>query len=92
MSDVKVTFRCDGCESTIAFPASEAGMVRDCPECGGWVDVPEVHRRSIHEAPATWGRLQEELNQRYMEENLRQQQANARQIERAERQQQRDAA
>jgi hypothetical protein len=81
MRDIKLTFRCEGCESTITFPASEAGMIRECPECGGWVDVPEATRRDPSEAGPTWQSLQEELNKRYLEESLRQQAEIARQID-----------
>jgi hypothetical protein len=44
MSHVKISLRCPGCDEVIAFPGSEAGTVQDCPECGGWVDVPELTR------------------------------------------------
>jgi hypothetical protein len=84
MSEVKLTFRCEGCGAVISFPSSETGMVRDCPECGGWVDVPEVVRQGTGEIPPTWGRsqsLQEELNARYFEEAVRQQGEITRQIE-----------
>jgi hypothetical protein len=87
MRDVKLTFLCEGCETTIAFPASEAGMIRECPECGGRVDVPEAIRRDPSESQQTLGGLQEELNRRYFEENVRQQGEMARQIEVADRHQ-----
>ncbi len=87
MRDLKLTFRCEGCESMIAFPASEAGMIRECPECGGWVDVPEATRRDPSESQHTLASFQEELNKRYFEENVRQQAEKARQIETTDRHQ-----
>ena len=81
MSEVKLTLQCDGCGASISFPSSEAGTVQDCPECGGWIDVPEVTRASALKSGPPWGSLQEELNARYFEECLRQQVENGRQIE-----------
>jgi len=87
MRDVKLASRCEGCEATITFPASEAGMIRECPECGGWVDVPEATRRDPSQTQHTWAGVQEELNKRYFEESVRQQSETARQIEIADRHQ-----
>jgi hypothetical protein len=81
MSDVKLTFRCEGCGATLSFPSSEAGTVQDCPECGGWIDVPEVTRQGAPKDGPPWRSLQEELNARYFEESVRQQAEVGRQIE-----------
>ena len=81
MSDVKLSFQCEGCGASVSFPSSEAGTVQDCPECGGWIDVPEVTRASGLKDGPPWRNLQEELNARYFEECLRQQAENGRQIE-----------
>jgi hypothetical protein len=81
VSDVKVSFQCEGCGASLSFPSSEAGTVQDCPECGGWIDVPEVTRAGELKSGPPWGSLQEELNARYFEECLRQQAENGRQIE-----------
>ena len=35
-----VTFACQECGKPITFPAQRGGHVEDCPECGGYVDVP----------------------------------------------------
>lgn len=78
MSEIKLTFRCDGCDAIVSFPSTEAGTVQDCPECGGWVDVPEVTRR---EKAPPWKNLHDELNARYFEENVRHQVEIGRQIE-----------
>ena len=78
MSEIKLSFRCDGCNAIVSFPSTESGTVQDCPECGGWIDVPEVTRRD--KAPP-WNNLHEELNARYFEENVRQQVEIGRQIE-----------
>jgi hypothetical protein len=81
MSDVKLSFQCEGCGASLSFPSSEAGTVQDFPECGGWIDVPEVTRASASKDGPPWRNLQEELNARYFEECLRQQAENGRQIE-----------
>jgi hypothetical protein len=36
--------RCEGCGHTLSFAASEVGTVQECPECGGYIDVPEISR------------------------------------------------
>lgn len=46
MIDAKISFRCPGCEELVSFLGTDAGTVQDCPECGGWVDVPELLRAS----------------------------------------------
>ncbi len=62
-------------------------MIRECPECGGWVNVPEATRRDPGEAQQALGGLQAELDKRYFEENVRQQAEMARQIEIVDQQQ-----
>jgi hypothetical protein len=32
---------CEECGARIKFPASEAGTVQDCPNCGAYLDVPD---------------------------------------------------
>jgi hypothetical protein len=81
MCEVKISFRCEGCGATLSFPSSEAGTVQDCPECGGWVDVPEVVRQDRLKDGPPWRSRQEELNARYFEESVRQQAEIGRQIE-----------
>jgi Zn-finger nucleic acid-binding protein len=44
MSDVKISFLCPGCDERLGFPGTDAGTIQECPECGGWVDVPELTR------------------------------------------------
>ena len=87
MSDLKLTFRCEGCGSTITFPAYDAGMIGECPECGGWVDIPEATRRDPSESQTTLASAQEELNRRDFEECVRQRVEVARQIKLTDRQQ-----
>ena len=58
MSEANISFRCQGCEALISFPGTDAGTVQECPECGGWADVPELTRSP-------------ELNDPYAEEQAR---------------------
>jgi hypothetical protein len=90
MSEVKIVFKCDGCGATVSFLSSEAGTVQDCPECGGWLDVPEITRTEGQKDGPPWRNLQEELNARYFEESVRQQGENARLFEVAREHQQLD--
>jgi len=73
MVENKISFRCPGCESLIGFPGTEAGTVQDCPECGGWVDVPEVVRQPQNDYPS-FGEAQRENHQNanLLAENARQ--------------------
>src|SRR5829696_8525608 len=59
MSEAKISFRCPGCDEVIGFPGTEAGTVQECPECGGWVDVPELTRSPDLKAP--YEKAQEQL-------------------------------
>jgi Zn-finger nucleic acid-binding protein len=72
MSDAKISFRCPGCQELIGFPGEEAGTVQDCPECGGWVDVPELSRLTRMNGPFS------EQNDPLVAENARQFEENAR--------------
>lgn len=71
MSDVKISILCPGCEERIGFPGHDAGTVQACPECGGWVDVPELSRSS-------------ELKDPYHDESVRQFEENARLLVRSD--------
>jgi uncharacterized paraquat-inducible protein A len=42
--DVRIELRCEGCGHRVGFPTSDIGTVQECPECGGYIDVPEVGR------------------------------------------------
>jgi hypothetical protein len=81
MTEVKLAFQCEGCGANVSFPSSLAGTIQDCPECGGWIDVPEVTRSAATKDRPSWGSMQEELNARYFEESVRQQAEIGRQIE-----------
>jgi response regulator RpfG family c-di-GMP phosphodiesterase len=72
MNDAKISLRCPGCEELVSFLGTDAGTVQDCPECGGWVDVPELFRSPKNEDPL----LKE--SERQFEESARQQNENAR--------------
>jgi len=67
--------RCPGCGETIEFPAGEAGTVGECPECGGWVDVPELTRSPRLNNP------HEEEQEKLWADALRQNEAQDRLIE-----------
>jgi ribosomal protein S27E len=36
-----VETECEECGARVKFPASEAGTVQDCPNCGAYLDVPD---------------------------------------------------
>lgn len=78
MQDVKITMLCPGCDERIGFPAIEAGTIQDCPECGGWIDVPELTRS--HEIADSY----QDENARQYAESARQLEANAKLIDRSE--------
>ena len=42
-----VTFACQDCGKSITFPGERRGHVETCPECGGYVDVPEANEESV---------------------------------------------
>ncbi len=75
MSDAKISFHCPGCQALVSFPGDEAGTVQDCPECGGWVDVPELSRSPSLTDP------HHEENARLFTERARQFEETARLIE-----------
>ncbi len=79
MDDVKISFRCPGCEELLGFPGTEAGTVQDCPECGGWVDVPELVRSPKNSDPL-YGESQRQFdeNARLLAAYARQNEENAR--------------
>jgi Putative prokaryotic signal transducing protein len=37
-----VNATCDECGKVSEFPAAQAGTVQDCPECGEYMDVPDL--------------------------------------------------
>lgn len=81
MIDAKISFRCPGCDELVSFPGGEAGTIRECPECGGWVDVPELFRQSKDEdALSDESQRQFEENARQLVESARQSAENARLI------------
>ncbi len=72
MSMAKISFRCQGCEEFIGFPGTDAGTVQECPECGGWVDVPELVRsRELEDPHFKESARQFEESARQIEENAR---------------------
>ena len=42
--DIRLEMRCEGCGHTLSFSTSDIGTVQECPECGGYIDIPEVGR------------------------------------------------
>ena len=44
MAEARIQMQCEGCGKTVTFPATELGTVQECPECGGYLDVPELTR------------------------------------------------
>ena len=44
MAEARIQMECEGCGRTVTFPATELGTVQECPECGGYLDVPELTR------------------------------------------------
>lgn len=81
MAEARIEVTCPGCEKPFHIPPSEQGNVRECPHCGGWVDVPELGR------PPTTAEIDDAMAQRTAREFERQQQESARQLIEAARQQ-----
>jgi ribosomal protein S27E len=83
---VRIQLQCDGCGHTLSFAASEVGTVQECPECGGYIDVPELGRppttAEIDEASRARTAREWELQS---QETTRQLAINAKQIEQAQR-------
>lgn len=75
MNEAKISFRCQGCEELITFAGTDAGTVQECPECGGWADVPELSRSPRLNDPYA------EENARLYSEADRQNEASARHLE-----------
>ena len=44
MAEVRIQMECEGCGKTVIFPGKELGTVQECPECGGYLDMPELTR------------------------------------------------
>jgi hypothetical protein len=44
MAEAHIQLRSEGCGNTVTFPFSDAGTVQECPECGGYLDIPEAAR------------------------------------------------
>jgi predicted RNA-binding Zn-ribbon protein involved in translation (DUF1610 family) len=42
-SDDDVCLACPKCGAEVCFPSERRGHVEECPECGGYVDVPELN-------------------------------------------------
>jgi Arc/MetJ family transcription regulator len=84
--DVSLQMRCNGCGNTLRFPASTVGTVQECPDCGGYIDVPEIGRppttAEVEEAVAARTAREYELQS---QETTRQQAVTAKQIEQAQR-------
>jgi hypothetical protein len=84
--DIGLEMRCDHCSKTLRFPPWTVGTVQECPECGEYLDVPEIGRppttAEIEEAAAERTEHEWELRSR---ERTRQQAVVARQIEQAQR-------
>jgi hypothetical protein len=84
--DVRLQLRCDSCGHTVSFPASDVGTVQECPECGGYIDVPEIGRppTSTEVEEAARARTQREWEVQ-SQETTRQLEVGAKQLEQAQR-------
>ena len=49
MVGARIQLPCEGCGKTVSFPFSDAGTVQECPECGGYLDIPEALRLGAYE-------------------------------------------
>jgi hypothetical protein len=78
--------RCDSCGNSLSFPPTDVGTVQECPECGGYIDVPELGRppttAEVEEAAASRAAREWELQS---QETTRQQAVSAKQIEQTQR-------
>lgn len=44
MADARIEVTCPGCTKPFHVPPDEQGKITECPNCRGWVDVPEFGR------------------------------------------------
>jgi Zn-finger nucleic acid-binding protein len=79
MVEARIEITCPGCNKPFLVPADEQGKLADCPNCLGWVDVPELGR-----SPTT-AEVDEAAALRSAREYDRQMAENARQIEQSQR-------
>ena len=89
MSEPRIQMRCDGCGKEVTFPIADAGAVQECPECGGYLDVPTPRvpdRSDEYNRHAAESDRQLTVSARQQEETERQLQASKRHQEETERQ------
>lgn len=68
------------------FPGAELGTVQECPECGGYLDVPEFTRvPTVYEQQTDSYARQSEENERQLRESAKQQEQSQRQLDRGDR-------
>src|SRR5262245_718470 len=44
MADINLQMVCEGCGAVVTFPAKDHSTVQECPNCGGYLDIPEITR------------------------------------------------
>ena len=71
MFNARIQVTCLGCNEQFLVLASEQGHVVECPNCAGYVDVPDLSSLGATAAQAEERRLAE--NARQIEENAKQQ-------------------
>lgn len=77
MFDARIQITCLGCNEKFLVLATEQGHVVECPNCSGFVDVPNLSRPETVAAEDEDRRLAEYARQ--FEENARQLEENAKQ-------------
>ncbi len=42
VDDLLMDTTCNECKAVLSFPLSSAGSTEECPNCGGYIDIPEM--------------------------------------------------
>jgi len=42
VDDLLIDTTCDACNAVLSFPLSSAGLTETCPDCGEYLDIPEM--------------------------------------------------
>ena len=86
MSEPQIQTSCEGCGATVTMPASQIGTVQECPQCGGYIDVPEITRvPTILDQQTERYELQAQETDRQLEVAKRQQEQNQHLLDRYDR-------
>lgn len=87
MAETRIQMQCEGCGKTVTFPAADLGTVQECPECGGYLDVPELTRvPTVYDQQTDAYARQSEETDRQLRRSGEQQEETERQLRQAAKQ------